>query len=161
MSELEIFQQSVCGALKSNVIPTVEIGTSTVTAPAGWRETSRTEDKVCLQSEDGIQQATLTVTQFVSSPTFEQFKLICDIRYKGEKKFLTEGFIEPDFPQPFNDGTLFGMVFCGGDKATQRAFSGYLALLRQELITIYIEGSPPTENTMESFKAFVAGLRRA
>lgn len=141
-------------------MPIVEIGTSTVAAPAGWRETSRTEDKVCLQSEDGTQQATLSVTQFVSNPTFEQFKLICDIRYKGEKKFLTDGFIEPDNPQPFTDGTRFGMVFCGGDKGTQRVFSGYLALLRRELVTIYIEGSPPAENTLESFKAFVAGLRR-
>jgi len=142
-------------------MPNVEIGTSTIAVPTGWCETSRAEDKVCLQSEDGTQRATLSVTQFVSAPTFEQFKLMCDIRYKGEKKFLTEGFIEPDFPEPFNDGTLFGMVFCGGDKATQRVFAGYLALLRQELITIYIEGSPPIENAMESFKAFVAGLRRA
>ena len=87
---------------------------------------------------------------FVSDPSFDQFKQMCDMRYKGEKQFLTDGFIEPDIPEPFTDGRIYGMFFFGGDKATRRVFSGYLSLLRGELITIYIEGPAPAESKRQS-----------
>ena len=133
---------------------------STVSVPAGWQETSRTEDTVCLESVDGKEQATLSVMHFASDATFEHFKRMCDLRYESEKEFLTDGFITPETPRPFTHGRVFGMFFSGGDKATGRVFSEYFSLLRRELLAIYLEGFAPAEATLESFKAFVAGLRR-
>jgi len=136
------------------------IGRSEIVAPDGWSEIGRTGDKLVLQSPDVKQQATITVIQFASDLSHEQFKLLCEIRYKGERQYLKDGFIEPDNPQPFIDHDLRGMFFSGGDKSDGRVFSGYLSLVRQELLTIYVEGYAPPKAFFEYFKAFVKGIRR-
>lgn len=136
------------------------IGRSEIAAPDGWNEIGRTEDKLVLQSPNLKEQATITVMQFASDLSAEQFKLLCEIRYKGERQFLKDGFLEPDNPQPFTDHDVRGMFFSGGDRSEGRLFSGYLSLVRQELLTVYVEGHAPPPEHFEYFKNLVKGIRR-
>jgi hypothetical protein len=94
------------------------------------------------------------------SANFDDFKLLCELRFKAERKAMTDGFIEPDTPAPFKDGDKFGMFYSGGEPKSHRLFSGYLLLKQKELLTIYIEGiGVPTSEHVQSFKSFVAGAK--
>jgi len=70
------------------------IGRSEIGTADGWRETDRTEDRLNLVSPDGQHHATISVMQFASDLTFDEFKKLCEIRYKVERRLLIDGFIE-------------------------------------------------------------------
>ena len=130
-----------------------------ITAPAGWKETTRTNDALTLRSPNGKEQAMVSTMSFSSETTFEDFKKICDKRIAAEKKELSDGFIDPS--EPFKSGNLFGMFFSGGDKKSVRVFSGYLSFTKNQLITVYVEGAGVSpENHLATFKKFVSGLKR-
>jgi len=76
---------------------------------------------------------------FGADPTFESFTTLCQHRIDVEKRELSDGFIEPDTPKPFKDGSTFGMLYSGGDKKSGRMFSSYVRLRGRELLTIYVE----------------------
>jgi hypothetical protein len=136
------------------------IGRSEIVSPSGWSEIERTDDRLKLQSEDGKHHTTISVMHFASDPSLEDFKRLCEIRYQGERQFLRDGFMEPDAPKPFVESGLLGMFFSGGDKSDGRLFSGYLSLVRKELLTVYVEGQQPPSGHFECFAAFVKGIRR-
>jgi hypothetical protein len=136
------------------------IGRSEIISPDGWTEIERTDGMLKLKSEDRKYQATISVIHFASDMTFENFKRVCEIRYKLERQSLNEGYIEPDDPQPFTDHGSFGMFFSGCDKSDARLFSGYLSLVRQELLTVYLEAPAPPNGYFECFATFVKGIRR-
>jgi hypothetical protein len=80
------------------------IGHNEVTAPAGWRQVNKTEDRLVLRSSDQHQQATLSVVRLSSDATFEEFNRLCQLRIDAERKELGDGFIEPEAPKPAKDG---------------------------------------------------------
>lgn len=137
----------------------ISFGGCDVAAPAGWQEVKRTTNALTLQSSDGKEQAMITTMSFGSEATFDDFKRICQKRIEAEKRDLNDGFVDPS--EPFKDGSLFGMMFSGGDKKSGRVFSGYLSYTKRELVTLYIEGVgvSPT-NHLATFKQFVRGLKR-
>ena len=135
------------------------IGRREIGTHDGWRETDRTEDRLNLVSPDGQQHATISVMQFASDLTFDEFKKLCEIRYKVERRLLIDGFIEPDEPEWFTDfNTMMGMFFSGGDKGNGRIFSGYLTA--QELLTIYVDRLTPPNDHYECFTALVKRICR-
>jgi hypothetical protein len=130
-----------------------------ITAPVGWKEISRTNDALTFRSADGKEQATISEMSFSPETTFENFKKICDKRMIAEKKVLSDGFVNPS--EPFNNGNLFGMFFSGGDKKSGRVFSGYLSFAKNQLITVYVEGTGVSpENHLATFKTFASSLKR-
>jgi len=138
------------------------IARTEVTAPVGWRQISKTEDRLVLSSSDQRQQTTISVLRFNSDATFEDFRRLCQHRIDAERKELVDGFIEPDEPKPFKDGDTFGLFYSGGEKRTGRLFSGYLSLAQRQFLTIYVEGlGVAAKIHFETFKAFVDGLKPA
>jgi hypothetical protein len=134
-----------------------------IVAPPGWREISKTEDKLVLRPSDADQQATISLIQLGAprppDTPFDQFKIVCKLRIEGEKKELEDGFVESG--TPFQDHDGFGMFFNGGDRKTGRIFIGYLSLVRRELVMIYVEGfgiDPKAQ--ADIFKRLVTGLKR-
>jgi hypothetical protein len=113
-----------------------------------------------LRSENGQLQATITAFDMNAAASLDDFKLICQTRLDAEKQGLEDGFVTPDPPQPFQEGTAFGMYYYGGEKKTGRVFYGYLSMLGNNLTTIYVEGfAVSPEMVGESFTTFVRGLR--
>jgi len=137
------------------------IGESSITAPDGWREIKREEQRVTLRSADDRQQATVSLMQFGTAPSFDEFKRLCALRYKAEKSDAPDAFMEPEAPAPFEKEGRYGLFFSGGEKKSGRIFSGYISLVNKELITIYLEaaGVAPKEH-LASFEAFVSSLKR-
>jgi hypothetical protein len=137
------------------------LGKSEITAPNGWVEFKKTEDKLVLRSPDQHQQATITVVELSADPTLENFTRLCQRRIDAEKSELSDGFIEPENPKPIKNGDTFGLLYSGGDKKTGRVFSAYLSSKRREFLTLYVEGvAIAPKDHLESFKAFVSGLKR-
>lgn len=98
--------------------------------------------------------------QLAGSATFEEFKDFCDVRIANERKFLSDGFIEPTNPTPFKDGESFGMSYSGGDRKSGRVFSAYFSLRDGEIVTVYVEGFDVSPNDhLQAFKAFLAGTK--
>jgi hypothetical protein len=135
------------------------LGSWEVVAPAGWREGKKKEDLLVLRSPDTNQQATITILRFGKELSFDDFKKLCDKRVEAERRVLADGFIEPS--PPFKDGSNFGMFFSGGDKKTGRLFSGYVALSKTDLGTLYVEGiGTGPKDHLATFKEFVRGFKR-
>jgi hypothetical protein len=135
------------------------IGSAQIAVPTGWRQIAKEPERITLRSQDGRQQATITLLRFASAPRFSEFERICEHRLKAEKEELGDGFLNPS--PPFQDAGSFGMFFSGGDKKIGRLFSGYLSLVKTELIAVYVEGiglSP--KDHLASFQAYVRGLKR-
>lgn len=136
------------------------VGRTQVIPPSGWQLLRTETDSLVFQTTDERQQATISVMQLVSTATFEEFKHFCDVRVANERKFLTDGFIEPKNPTPFKDGDTFGMFYSGADRKSGRVFSANFSLKRGELVTVYVEGLGVSSNDhLQSFKAFVAGTK--
>jgi hypothetical protein len=88
-------------------------------------------------------------------------KILCQLRIDAERKELGDGFIEPEEPQPFKDGDIFGLFYTGGERKTGRVFSAYLSLAQREFLTLYVEGvGVAPKHHLQFFKVFVDGLNR-
>lgn len=134
---------------------------ASIVVPAGWREVKKEEDRLTFRSSDDRQQATISLMQFGVSPSFEDFKRLCQLRVEAEKKAAPNAFIDPDAPVPFEKSGGFGMFYSGGEKQTGRIFSCYLSLANKGLFTIYLEGvGVVPKDHLKSFEAFVSGLKR-
>ena len=123
------------------------------TVPEGWRETNRAPDRITLRCADGREQVTISRLDFETRPSFEEFQKLCRIRIDTERRELKDGFI--DAKAPIDGGHRFTLMYFGGDRASGRVFSAYLAIATTRLVTIYVEGvgiSP--ERHIESFKTF-------
>lgn len=132
-----------------------------ITAPPGWHQVNKTEDKLVLRTSNQHEQATISVLRLGADATLEDFMRLCQLRIEAERKELGDGFIEPEAPKPFKDGDIFGLLYSGGEKKTGRVFSAYLSLARREFLTIYVEGvGVAPKHHLESFKVFVDGLKR-
>jgi hypothetical protein len=137
------------------------IGSAEIVPPAGWELARSTKDRLVFETADHHQQATITNVQVAADANLDQFTELCSLRLKAERKDLSDGFIEPENPVPFEKGGIFGLFYSGGEKKTGRMFSAYLSMGRGDFVTIYVEGSgvPPKEH-LQSFKSFVTGLKR-
>ena len=137
------------------------IGSASIEVPSGWRAVKKEEERLTLRSRDDRQQATISLMRFGVAPSFEDFKRFCTLRVEAEKKDLPDVFIEPDAPRPFEETGSYGMFFSGGEKKAGRIFSGYLTLMKKELITVYVEGvGVAPKDHLASFETFVTGLKR-
>ncbi len=135
------------------------IGTVDVSAPTGWSEVKREDDRLTLRSSDERQYATISIMRFGADASFEDFKRLCQLRLEAEKKGSPDCFVQSE--PPFDIKGKFGMFYSGGVKRTGRVFSGYLSLMKRELVTIYIEGlGVAPQDHLETFQAFVKGLTR-
>lgn len=134
------------------------IGNSTITCPTGWIQVEKQEERIAFRAPDGRQQATVSIMHFAVDPSFEDFKKLCTHRIEAEKRGGGD-LVQSD--TPFVDSETYGMYFSGGEVKINRIFSGYLALYKRELLTIYLEsmGVAPKDH-LETFKFFVAGLKR-
>ena len=140
---------------------TYAVGNISIMLPAGWQLVESSEDKLVFRTKDNHQHATITVMHFGVSANFEDFKLLCEARFKAERMAITDGYIEPDTPAPVKDGDTFWMFYSGGERKSHRLFTGYLSLKQKELLTIYIEGiGVPMSDLVQSFKAFLDGAKR-
>jgi hypothetical protein len=145
--------------LASGAQPHFSFWSCDIAAPTGWTELKKKEDAFVLRSPDGHQQATITGIRLGADASVDDFKKLCAKRVEGEKKEFTDGFVNPS--EPFKDGGVLGMFFSGGDKKTGRVFSGYLSLVKRELVTVYVEGvGTAPKDHLATFKAFVSGLKR-
>jgi len=137
------------------------LGSSTFSIPAGWTEKSKTDERLTFVAPDGGQQATVSLMSFGITPSFEDFKRICSVRYKAEKEGLDDLLLQPDSPAPLEKEGRYEMYFSGKEKKTDRIFSGLLSLKGKELIAIYVEGIGVTSTKhLESFKIFESSLKR-
>jgi len=132
------------------------IGNSSIVPPDGWRFVSQEDDRLVFRTDK--QQATIGLVRFDKEVTSEEFKILCDIRVKGEKKFLKDGYVELE-PQ-FRDRDILGSFFYGADKSSGRVFFGYLCSASKEVVTMYVEGIgvDPVAHGAD-FRAFVKALR--
>jgi hypothetical protein len=150
-------------SLTSPTIPQQQyaVGDTHAELPSGWHLVGTEKDALVFQTKDDRQQATISVLHLTGGATFEEFKQFCDVRIKNERKFIADGFNEPDNPTPFKDADSFGMFYSGGDRKSGRVFSAYFSLKHKEILTVYVEGFgvSPSEH-LQSFKAFVAGAKR-
>src|SRR5262249_35853056 len=136
----------------------IAVGKARVLLPAGWRLVEEEAEVRIIRSDDGREQATITVIQFSPNPSFEDFERLCHLRLEAEKREMEDGFVQSD--SPFKHGTRFGLFFSGADRKVGRLFSGYLVQKAEELITIYVEGvGVPPQDHLESFGSFVQGLK--
>jgi hypothetical protein len=137
------------------------IGKAEIVPPAEWQLTSSVEDRLVFQTADRHQQATISVVHLAADATLEDFTRVCAHWLAAERREMVDGFIEPENPAPFKQGAVFGMFYSGGEKKTGRIFSGYLSMVRGEFVIVYVEGTGvPPEEHLQSFKAFVTGLKR-
>jgi hypothetical protein len=137
------------------------IANSEITAPVGWHQVNKTEDRLVLRSSDQHQQATISVLRLGSDATFEDFRKLCQHRIDAERKELSDGFIQPDEPKPFKEDNIFHLFYSGGEKKTGRVFSAYLSLARRDFLTIYVEGVGVAPQVhLGSFKDFVDNVKR-
>lgn len=135
-----------------------KIGNAEVPVPAGWQEVVDDKERINLISPDNRQQATISVMGFETSPSFEDFKRLCEIRLKAEKTEAPDISITAN--EPFDDGENFGMSFSGNEKAAGRLFSGYLVLKDKEQITIYVESiGVDSRRHLQTFEELVKGLK--
>ncbi|MEO6875278.1 MAG: hypothetical protein ABI222_10710 [Opitutaceae bacterium] len=133
----------------------------TISAPTGWHEVERTEDRLDLQSADNREQATISVMRFRKALSFESFKRLSAVRYEAEKKVGPDIFIEPDNPKPSQKKDYFCMLYTGGEKKGGRIFSCSMRLVGNELVTVYVEGSGVApEKHLKSFEFFVKELKQ-
>jgi hypothetical protein len=74
-------------SLISSVSPlqTYAFGNTSIILPAGWQLVESSEDKLVFRTKDNHQQATITVMHFGVSANFEDFKLLCEARFKAER----------------------------------------------------------------------------
>ena len=117
----------------------IELGSAKFLLPRGWRVTKKHDEICTLRPADDLQQATLTLIRFKSSPGVDAFKILCDKRLAAEKRVLVNGFVEAQ-PPVFDEG-VFKMFFFGEDEENGRIFYGCLILAKAELYTIYLEGT--------------------
>jgi hypothetical protein len=133
------------------------IGAADVLAPTGWTEVRRVEDRLTLRSPDGQQQATVSIMRFGADASFDDFKLLCQHRLDAEKKGAPDCFLQSE--EPFALKGKFGTFYSGGEKKAGRVFSGYLSLVKRELVVIYLEGiGVEPKKHLETFQAFAEGL---
>jgi hypothetical protein len=103
---------------------TYAVGNTSIMLPAGWQLVESSEDKLVFRTKDNDQHATITVMHFGVSANFEDFKLLCEARFKAERMAITDGYIEPDTPAPVKDGDTFWMFYSGGERTNPGV--GYL-----------------------------------
>lgn len=135
------------------------IGSADIAAPAGWSEVKKEDERLTLQSADGREYATVSIMRFGADASFEDFKRLCQLRLEAEKKGAPDCFLQP--AEPFDLKGKFGMFYSGGEKKAGRVFSGYLSLVKRELVVIYLEGiGVEPKKHLETFHAFAEGLTR-
>jgi len=137
------------------------LGSASIAAPEGWRQTAKADDKLVLRSPDGQQQLTLSILVFKQEATFEDFKRLCAHHLEAERHALSDGFIEPESPEAFQNAETFGMFYSGGDQKDRRMFTTYLSLKGNELLTVYLEEVDiAPEVHANTFKQIFATLKR-
>jgi hypothetical protein len=135
------------------------LGSAVIAAPAGWRETKRTDERLTLSSPNTKQQATISIMRFGAEPSFDDFKVLYQHRLEAEKKDPADIFLRAE--PAFEIRGKFGMFYSGAAKKTGRVFSGYLSLVKSELLTIYIESVGVEQDVhLQTFQSFVEGLAR-
>ncbi len=136
----------------------VKMGNAEIPVPTGWKRIVDDRERINLLSPDERQQATISVMNFDSVSTFEDFKRACEHRLKAERTEASEVSITAD--EPFVDADKFGMYFSGTEKAMGRSFSGYLVQKDKQLITIYVESiGLDSKVHLQAFERFVKGLK--
>ena len=135
------------------------VGSAEVQAPSGWTEVKKDDERIVLRAPNGKQQATVSVMRFGADTSFEDFQRLCQLRLEAEKKDSPDCFVQAE--PPYDIKGKFGMFYSGGVKRTGRVFSGYLSLMKRELVTIYLEGlgTDPKEH-LQTFQSFVERLTR-
>ena len=134
------------------------LGNNKFSIPTNWVTAKTNLDSIVLRSPSTKQQATISILQFGSDASFEDFKRLCDKRLEAEKKESSNVFIEPS--EPFKSGEKFGMFYSGGDKKAGRMFSGFLSLNKRELTTIYVESiGADSVSHLKTFQEFVKGMK--
>jgi hypothetical protein len=133
----------------------IEVGSARFPMPQGWRVNKRNDEICILRSADNLQQATISLMRFKSSPDFDVFKALCEKRVTAEKQDLGDGFIEAQTPATSQG--VFNMSFSGVDKKKGRIFSGCLMLVKTELYTIYLESAGASaQQHLDSFASLVS-----
>jgi hypothetical protein len=136
----------------------LELGSAGLVLPQGWRVTKKNDEICTLRPADDLQQATISLIRFKSSPDFDAFKMLCDKRLAAEKRVLGSGFVEAQ-PPAFSQG-VFNMFFSGGNEENGHLFSGCLMLVKSELYTIYLEGTGiSTRQHVESFAVLLSRFK--
>ena len=126
-------------SLGSNAVAAdVVVGRAHLPIPAGWSVADRSPERATLHDDQWTQSITLSSLAFQVSPSFDDFKRICQLRLEAERKDAPHVFIEADEPTVTSDSAFF--FFSGADKSSRRVFSGELTLVKNELITVYLEG---------------------
>jgi hypothetical protein len=137
------------------------IGNVEIVPPAGWELARSNEDRLVFETADHHQEATISHVQVAADANLDQFTKLCSLRLKAERKDLSDGFIEPENPVPFEKGGIFGLFYSGGERKTGRIFSAYLSMAHGDFVTIYVEGSGiSAKEHLQGFKSFVTGLKR-
>ena len=136
------------------------VGSVTFSIPQGWSQIDQGDDHLTFGAPDGHQRATVSVLHCGKTPSFEDFKALCDHRYDSEKNGLKDLVLIPGAPAPRNDDGKFTMTFSGEENPTTRVFSGFLWIKDTDLVTVYVEGIRiATERNSESFKLIVNSLK--
>jgi hypothetical protein len=137
------------------------MGSTELTLPPGWRKIAVQDggDRVNFLSPAGDQQLTLSIMRFGRSPSFEDFKRLCDLRIRAEKEEAPSVNVKAE--APFEEGEVFMMIFTGDEKTANRIFSGHLSVAKKELLTIYLEGvGVDPQKHREAFQALVKNIAR-
>jgi hypothetical protein len=133
-------------------------GPTTVAVPDGWTETKREGTKVAFVTEDQLEFATISHRTFGREPSFGEFEVMCEQRLTAERQALEDGFVESKGAS--EQAGVCTLIYFGGDKATNRMFSGFLLLAADTLVTIYVEGlGIEPQRHMASFGAFAQGCK--
>jgi hypothetical protein len=139
---------------------TFTVGSVTFSIPQGWSQIDQADDHLTFGAHNGQQRATVSVLHCGKSPSFDDFKALCDHRYDTERNGIKDLVLIPKDPAPLNDDGKFTMTFSGEENPTTRVFSGLLWIKGTDLITVYVEGiNVSAEKNSESFKAFVNSLK--
>jgi hypothetical protein len=136
------------------------IGSVTFNIPEGWSQIDQGEDHLVFGAPSGQQRATVSVLHCGKTPSFDDFKALCDHRYDTERNGLKDLVLIPHDPAPKNNDGKFSMTFSGEENPTTRVFSGLLWIKGNDLITVYVEGiNVPAARNADSFHIFVKSLR--
>lgn len=117
----------------------MEVGSAKFPIPQGWRVNKRNDEICILRSADNLQQATISLMRFKSSPDFDAFKALCDKRVPAEKQDLGDGFIEAQAPATSRG--VFNMSSSAQIRRTA-AFSRAALCSRKQSFTRFISRAP-------------------
>jgi hypothetical protein len=126
-------------SLGSNAVAAdVVVGNARLPIFEGWSVADQSDERATLRKDNGNQSITLSRMTFEATPSFDDFKRLCQLRLEAERRDAPAIVIDAGQPSAPNDAFVF--FFSGGDKPNQRVFSGELKLVGNELTTVYLEG---------------------